>query len=75
NLTAHVQPMDAGIIHSMKCKYRYEFLTRAVKHSITNNDDVFAIDQLQAMQLIKLAWLEVTVMTITNCWYKTGIMP
>ncbi|PIA12680.1 CENP-B protein, partial [Coemansia reversa NRRL 1564] len=24
NLTAHVQPMDAGIIHSMKRKYRYE---------------------------------------------------
>jgi hypothetical protein len=31
NTTAHLQPMDAGIIHSFKAKYKHEFCSHLIR--------------------------------------------
>ena len=36
---------------------------------------IYDISQLKAMQLATIAWDEVTLETIGNCWYKTRILP
>jgi hypothetical protein len=77
NLTAHVQPCDAGIIHCFESHYHTKFAARAVDrydHNITPAQ-IYDIDQLQAMHLADLAWNEVDTTTIRNCWCKSGILP
>ena len=37
-------------------------------------EDVYAIDQLQAMRLIDEAWKNVSSETIAHCWHKVGIL-
>ena len=75
NLTAHVQPMDAGIIHCFKAHYRRHFLRRALDLFADGVDDIYSINQLQAMRLICTAWDNVSNETIAHCWQKTSIMP
>ncbi|CAB4475246.1 unnamed protein product [Rhizophagus irregularis] len=76
NTTAHLQPMDAGIIHSFKAKYKKEFC----KHIICQFDS--GIDHIEnklnlkeAIDYIAEGWNNITQKTIQNCWIKTGILP
>ena len=39
------------------------------------DEDVFKIDQLEAMRLLEEAWKGVKQSTIINCWQHTGILP
>jgi len=41
----------------------------------SGEDDIFAVNQLEAMRLLNDAWDAVTQTTIQNCWRKTGILP
>ena len=75
NLTSHVQPMDAGIIQCFKAHYRRHFLRRALDHFDDGADDIYSINQLQAMRIICTAWEDVSNETIVHCWHKTGILP
>lgn len=77
NLTAHVQPCDAGIIRAFKAQYRRLFVLRVIDKLVTAqvDKDLFKIDQLQAMKLVSLAWSKVSDATILNCWKHTGILP
>jgi hypothetical protein len=75
NLTAHVQPMDAGIIKAFKSHYKQRFISKSIQRydqgvPITN---VYKIDQLAAMHLSRLAWQCVSAATIQKCWNHTGI--
>ena len=77
NLTAHVQPNDAGIIRCFKAHYCRFYFSRAIDHydqGITPSD-VYKINQLEAMRLADAAWREVDMTTIRNCWHKAGILP
>ncbi|KAJ8507985.1 hypothetical protein ONZ45_g9701 [Pleurotus djamor] len=77
NLTAHVQPNDAGIIRCFKAHYRSKFFKRAINcydQGITPAK-IYAINQLEAMRLADMAWDEVSQSTIANCWLKAGILP
>ena len=77
NLTAHVQPMDQGIIGSFKARYRAKYFQWAInryERGITPSD-MYNIDQLQAMRLANIAWDDVDTTTIRNCWRKAGILP
>ena len=77
NLTAHVQPMDQGIIKSFKAYYRAKFVQCAVNYyeeGITPSQ-IYNINQLDAMRLADLAWCEVDTTTIRNCWDKASIIP
>ena len=44
-------------------------------HEDAGEEDIFAINQLEAMQLMEEAWKRVTKTTIVNCWRHTGILP
>ncbi|VDB94717.1 unnamed protein product [Peniophora sp. CBMAI 1063] len=77
NLTAHVQPADAGIIRAFKAHYCRLFMQRALNRydqGITPSE-IYVINQLEAMRLADLAWKAVTEDTIRHCWEKTGILP
>lgn len=74
NLTSHVQPLDAGIIHCVKALYRKALCKRALDLEKAGNDDLFKIDILEVMRMLKRAWSEVKLSTIENCWKHTSIM-
>jgi hypothetical protein len=77
NLTAHVQPMDAGIIRCFKSHYRRLTMQRALDRYDTDisPSKIYDIDQLESMRLADLAWKTVSSDTIANCWHKSGILP
>lgn len=51
NLTSHVQPMDAGIIHCFKAYYRSSYIQRAINRydSDVPPAQIYDINQLEAM--------------------------
>lgn len=75
NLTAWLQPMDAGIIRAFKGKYRSLFAQHALDRDAAGISEPYKIDQLEAMRLADSAWDDVSPETIQNCWRHTGICP
>jgi hypothetical protein len=75
NLTAHVQPCDAGIIRCIKAKYRRHFCLRAIALDKAEEHDIYKINLLEAMLMVREAWTEVTTDTIVHCWNHTKIQP
>ncbi|KAE8220886.1 hypothetical protein CF326_g8669 [Tilletia indica] len=75
NLTAHVQPLDAGIIRCFKAKYRTLVINRSLERYEQGEADFYAIDQLVAMRFLLEAWYSVANKTIENCWKHTKILP
>ncbi|GES94707.1 tigger transposable element-derived protein 6-like [Rhizophagus clarus] len=76
NTTAHLQPMDAGIIKSFKAIYKQHYI-RHIIHQFEANVDLKSnkINVKEAMEYVAQAWDSVKVETIVNCWQKTGILP
>jgi hypothetical protein len=75
NLTPFVQPMDAGIIRTLKAVYQRLKLERSLDRERDGEANIFKIDQLEAMHLMEQAWEEVSTETVANCWRHTGILP
>jgi len=75
NLTPFVQPADAGIIRCLKAIFRKLILRRSLDREDAGEDDIFAINQLEAMRFLEEAWNCVKQSTIVNCWQHTGILP
>ncbi|GAW02276.1 DDE-domain-containing protein [Lentinula edodes] len=77
NLTAHVQPMDSGIIRCFKAHYRQKYIERSIDRydSGISPMNIYDINQLEAMRLAEAAWREVNTTTIIHCWQKAGILP
>ena len=77
NLTAHVQPMDQGIIRCFKAHYHWRFINEAVNCHDRGKTASYIYDtnQLEAMCMAALAWDEVDATTIKNCWGKANILP
>ncbi|KAI7957779.1 hypothetical protein MJO29_001978 [Puccinia striiformis f. sp. tritici] len=78
NLTSHVQPLDAGIIKSLKSHYRKKAISRSISvftelGGTTSASDIFNVNQLVAMKMATQAWANVSQATISNCWGKTKI--
>lgn len=48
---------------------------RSLNREDAGEDDIFVVNQLEAMRLLNSAWDAVTPTTIQNCWRKTGILP
>ena len=44
-------------------------------HEDAKEEDIFAINQLEAMWLLEEAWNNVKQSTIVNCWRHTSILP
>ncbi|OJA11099.1 hypothetical protein AZE42_13888 [Rhizopogon vesiculosus] len=51
NLTAHVQPMDQGVIRCFKAHYRAKYIQRAISRydAGVTASEIYDISQLQAM--------------------------
>lgn len=70
NTTSHTQPMDAGVIKNLKHHYRQLFLNKVLISM--ESEDVFSIDVLGAIYLLKQAWDMVLPQTIIHCFHHAG---
>ena len=64
NTTSVTQPMDAGIINTLKFHYRFILANRRLETA--DNDTPFYRDILDAVIALKRAWMKVTAQTIAN---------
>ena len=71
NMTACIQPLDAGIIKSFKSHYRRFQLQRMVDLADSNLPVELSLHE--AIRYSKMAWDNITPNTIFNCWCHTGI--
>lgn len=73
NTTSRLQPLDQGVIHSIKANYRRK-LTQKLIAIIEDNKipTSNSIDLYEAIIMLKNAWNEVTNITIQNCFRKSG---
>jgi hypothetical protein len=71
NTTSVTQPLDQGIIHSLKAHYRKQIISLLISDS---NEGIDAnpkkIDLFIAMRLLDNSWKSVTQNTIKNCFRK-----
>ena len=77
NVTSVLQPLDQGIIRSVKSQYRGQLLRQMVIYLDQNNSvEQFAkgIDLLKALFMLRRAFFLLTPQTIQNCFIKAGIM-
>ncbi|XP_066268105.1 tigger transposable element-derived protein 4-like [Branchiostoma lanceolatum] len=79
NTTSKLQPMDQGIIQTVKLKYRKRQLRRILQE--LESDRVSTGPQiakrltlLEAIQWVKQAWDETTPETIQKCFGKAGFL-
>ena len=72
NTTAHLQPMDGGIIQNFKVHYRHHLGL----HFINCIDQMQSpkVDLRQAIGMIADAWKAVKQTTVANCWRHVGII-
>lgn len=69
NTTSVLQPMDQGIIRSLKAHYRKLQVLEIVKDS----EHWRNINLLEAILLISKSWERVTCTTIANCFIHSGL--
>ena len=77
NMTAVLQPLDQGIIHTFKARYRKEICQRILTEldgeaSTSATDLSKKITLLDSLALLSQAWKEVSTTSIRNCWRKGG---
>ena len=75
NATSIVQPLDQGIIHSVKRRYKKKLAERCLV-SVENNKDTNTIlnqlDIVAATNMVHNAWKETISTIIQNCFHKVG---
>ena len=74
NTTSNTQPMDQGIITSLKAKYRH-LSVRLIIRYLDNEKPLPTTSILDAMIMLAKAWNAVEEKTIVNCSRKAGISP
>lgn len=72
NSTAHLQPMDAGIIRNFKLYYRKKLIIDYM--ASLDREKQFSVDLKKAVLMIHNSWNQVKPETIKNCFRKTGII-
>ncbi|XP_054717662.1 tigger transposable element-derived protein 4-like [Uloborus diversus] len=71
NTTSVMQPMDQGVIRSLKCHYRKQLILRILE-CYDNNKDC-DISLLDAIVLVEKSWRMVSDSTIRNCFRHAGL--
>ena len=71
NTTSHLQPMDQGVIRSLKAKYRQKVI-RKIIDAIDKGNMIPNISILEGMKILTLSWEEVSISTFINCFSKAG---
>ncbi|XP_049946980.1 tigger transposable element-derived protein 6-like [Schistocerca serialis cubense] len=77
NCTSHLKPLDLGIIHALKVKYRTALVKEALilmdqRKPGSQPSSQLKLNILQAMNLIMHSWREVSAENIENCFTKAG---
>ena len=75
NTTSIIQPLDAGIIRSIKSQLRkrqVENLLSQIQNKETT--DVYKIDLKQTLKRMSEIWANLDEHIIYNCWYSTGLL-
>ncbi|XP_065645821.1 tigger transposable element-derived protein 4-like [Hydra vulgaris] len=72
NTTSVLQPMDQGVIRSLKAHYRHKIVRLCIK-AVDNNEPMPKISILQAMKDLISSWNAVSKETVINCFKKAGI--
>ena len=72
NTTSKTQPMDQGVIRSLKAKYRRKIIKRLIR-AVDMKKKLPQTSIFDALQLLQSAWSEVSELTIKNCFRKSGI--
>lgn len=70
NSTSKTQPMDRGIIWSLKAHYRNQLMKELVIAHDANKH--FQIDLMRALHWLRTAWNRVKVETIVTCFKSAG---
>ena len=65
NTTSKTQPMDQGVIHSLKAKYRKNVVQKIIQ-SVEKKKTLPKISLLQGMQMLLSAWDALSTQTIVN---------
>ena len=72
NTTSKLQPMDQGVIRSLKAYYK-SLSVRKLIQAIEKNKPLPEFSILDAMRMLDVAWGKVTKETVVNCFAKAGI--
>ena len=71
NTTSKTQPMDQGVIRSLKHSYRKLVIARHLR-AIEKKREMEKMTVLDGMHYLQQAWNNVTETTIANCYRKAG---
>ena len=69
NTTSVLQPMEQGVIRSLKAKYRTKVVQKMID-AVDSKKPLPQISMLGAMKMLLLAWDEVSSKTVQNCFKK-----
>ena len=72
NTTSITQPMDQGVIRSLKAKYRSRMTQQIIK-AIDANKSIPKVNVLDAMKMLTLCWEDVTEETVKKGFAKSRI--
>ena len=72
NTTSKLQPMDQGVIRSLKAKYR-SAVVKLYINRIESGQELPKTSILDAMKFLVQAWNRVTKDTAQNCFKRAGI--
>lgn len=65
-----IQPLDQGIIATLKCNYRHELLMKLVNERTTISECLKTINVKEVIYLAGKAWDRVTAKCIEACWNR-----
>lgn len=70
NCTSLVQPLDQGIINSVKCAYRKRVIDKLLLDLHLKRPT--KVDIYQAMEMLSASWTATSKETVVNCFRKAG---
>src|SRR5215510_11981906 len=72
NCTSTLQPLDIGIIHSLKAYYRKCLVQTSICRMESRKEVKKKINVFEAVHYIMAAWQQINQQTIQNCFRKAG---
>lgn len=71
NCTSLVQPLNRGIINSVKCSYRRRLIQRLLLDLRFQRET--KVDIFRAVEMLEASWRETSADVISNCFRKARI--
>ncbi|XP_064462141.1 tigger transposable element-derived protein 6-like [Ornithodoros turicata] len=72
NCTSVIQPLDQGVINSVKCAYRNRVLSKMLLDIRLNRNT--KVDVYQAVEMLAASWVATSASIIRNCFRKAGFV-